>query len=261
METYEEIHMKLIWSGLADEKYYDYIAKYCLPSWIKLPGEKYIIHDSSVINIKGLNIIDWQKVPNNSSKFLTSTDRKKSLNFWRKMQSQVWAIRNLKECDALILLDTDIEVLDFDERKFNLMLDDFLRTDYIWATGESQRRGHDSGFIVFNVRHPKLSELTDYYENMWDSGRIFDLKKSYDGHVVESMFEQYPSYKIPNADYGSGFHVYDLGFVHYGSKIPKRLRQTHKGSGAEIVKEFTADKIIKKTKHPWAEHGPWKSDI
>ena len=140
------------------------------------------------------------------------------------------------------------------------MLEDFFHTDYIWATGLSQRRGHDSGFIVFNMNHTRLHELVDIYENIWNSGTIFDLKKSYDGHAVESMFDQYPSYKIPNIDYGSGFHVYDLGLVHYGSKIPKTLRRTHTGTGAEIVKEYTADKIIKHSKYPRAVQGPWKDD-
>lgn len=255
--------MKIKWSGLADERYYEHIAKYCLPSWKKLPGEKYIVHDSNVINYKFFNIINWDTVVNYNSKYwLTYNNNKRKTNsFWKKMQSQVWAVRNIKDCDFLILLDTDIEVLDFDKKKFNAMLNDFLKTDYIWATGESQRRGHDSGFIIFNMHHPRLTELIDHYENIWDSGTIFNLKKSYDGHAVESMLaDNFPSYKIPNLDYGSGFHVYDLGFVHYGSKIPKQIRKESTLPGSKIVEDYTKDKKIKMTKHPWAEHGPWKDD-
>lgn len=238
--------MKIKWSGLADEKYYEYIAKYCLPSWNKLPGEKYIVHDSNKINYDFLNIIKAKKVENYDAPFwAVQKERKKTNNFWRKMQSQVWAVRNIKDCDFLVLLDTDIEVLDFNEEKFNSIMDDFLKTDLIWATGRSQRRGHDSGFIVFNMQHSKLHELIDHYENIWNSGAIFDLKKSYDGHAVESMFDLYPSYKISNTDYGSGFHVYDLGFVHYGSKIPKKIRAESLDTGTEIVEEYTKGKKVK----------------
>jgi hypothetical protein len=255
--------MKIIWSGLADAKYFEFIAQYCLPSWKKLPGEKYIVHDDKIINYNFINVVDWETVVNFESQYWVTYNngKKKTNSFWKKMQSQVWAVRNLTNCDILVLLDTDIEILKFDKKKFNAMLEDFVNSEYVWATGQSQRKGHDSGFIVFNMQHPKLQELINYYENIWDSGKIFDLKKSYDGHAVESMLAgDYPSYKIPNIDYGNGFHVYDLGLVHYGSKIPKKIRQTSKLSGEDIVKDYTADKEIKWTKHPWAEHGPWKEE-
>lgn len=241
---------KIFWSGLADKDYYDYIAKYCLSSWKKLPGEKTIVHNDNIINLPFLKIINQDTVLNRECDFLKTNPKKKTLNFWRKMQSQVWAIRNLTSCDFLVLLDTDIEVLDtFNEEKFNLELDKFKESNLPWATGRSQSRLHDSGFIVLKIDHPLIRELTDYYENIWESGKIYELKKSYDGHAVESMFEKYPSYKIMNTDYGSGFHVYDLGFVHYGSKIPKSLRANFNGPGIELVKKHTENIITKKYKN------------
>lgn len=242
--------MNIAWSGLADRGYWDHIAKYCVPSWIKLPGDKFIIHDDNLVNINGIGVIsqetvvdydcDWINIHNNK--------KKKTNNFWRKMQSQVWAVRNLKGYDFVVLLDTDIEILDFDEKMFEVELAKFIDSGLIWATGRSNSRCHDSGFIIFNINHPRLKELIDCYENIWETGSIFNLKKSYDGHAVESMFDLYPSYKIMNTDYGKGFHVYDLGLVHYGSKIPKELRATHVGPGADIVSEYTRDKIVKKYK-------------
>ena len=239
--------MKIKWSGLADEKYYEHIAQYCLPTWKKLPGKKYIVHDSTAIKNKHLNIVNWNDVVNYNSKYWVTYNngKKKTNSFWKKMQSQVWAVRNIKDCELLVLLDTDIEVLDFNKEKFNDMLKEFLSTNYVWATGQSQRRGHDSGFIIFKMDHPQLHELINYYENIWDSGEIFNLAKSYDGHAVESMFDLYPSYKIPNTDYGGGLHVYDLGFVHYGSKIPKKLRQTSTQTGQQIVDNYIKDKKLK----------------
>jgi len=242
---------KICWSGLADKDYYEYIAKYCLPSWKKLPGEKVIVHNDNVVNFPFLRVINQDTVLNRGCDFLKTNPKKKTLNFWRKMQSQVWAIRNLTSCDFLVLLDTDIEVLDtFNEEKFNLELDKFKESNLPWATGRSHSRLHDSGFIVLKIDHPLIKELTNYYENIWESGQIYKLKKSYDGHAVESMFEKYPSYKIMNTDYGKGFHVYDLGWVHYGSKIPKSIRNSNPDkSGAEIVADYTKDVKVKKYKN------------
>lgn len=249
METHKELHMKIKWSGLADEKYYEHIAQYCLPSWYKLPGEKYIITDGNSVQYDFLNIVKWKHVVDNNAPFLKiQKERKKTNNFWRKMQSQVWAVRNIKDCDFLVLLDTDIEVLDFNNKLFEQELDNFVNSGHVWATGRSQSRLHDSGFIVFNMNHPKLHTLVNEYENIWNSGEIFNLAKSYDGHAVESMFEKWPSYKILNTDWGLGMHTYDLGFVHYGSKIPKELRRSKQCSGQEIVEEYTKDKIAKKYK-------------
>lgn len=235
------------WSGLADEKYYEYIAKYCLPSWEKLPGEKFIVHNSDTIDLPFLQIINQADTLNKESKiFLQYKAKKKTLNFWKKMQAQTWAIRNIKDCDFIVLLDTDIEVLDFDEKLFNNEIEKFVESNYVWATGRSHSGHHDSGFIVFNMNHPDLHTLVDEYENIWESGQIYKLRKSYDGNAVESMFDKWPSYKIMNYDYGSGFHVYDLGFVHYGSKMPKSLRSKFVGPGIDLVNEHTS-KIKLKT--------------
>tara|TARA_B110000285_G_scaffold66152_1_gene76045 strand:- start:41 stop:799 length:759 start_codon:yes stop_codon:yes gene_type:complete len=251
MEAYEEFYMKIIWSGLADAKYYEYIAKYCLPSWEKLPGEKYIVHDSNVINEKYLTIRDWKDVGNYNAPFWKiQKSKKKTNNFWRKMQSQVWAVRTLTDCDYLVLLDTDIEVLDFDQLLFEEEINNFKDSGYIWATGRSQSRLHDSGFIVFNMNHPELYTLIDHYENIWDSGEIFTLRKSYDGHAVESMFERFPSYKIMNTDYGQGLHIYDVGVVHYGSKMPKQMRAECTGDAKKMLDDYTREIIVKRYKDP-----------
>ena len=239
---------KLNWIGLADDNYYKVIAQFCIPSWTKLPGSKFIIHDADSIKIKGIDVINWNIVPNNDSKFLKISSSKKTWSFWRKMQSQVWAIRNLKDCDFLILLDTDIEILEFDAEQFEKELDIFKESNLIWATGESNRGGHDSGFIIINTKHPLLTELTNYYENIWETNKIFELEKGYDGHAVESMFTMYPSYKIKNRDYGAGLHVYELGLVHYGSKIPKALRAEWKGDGKSLVEKRLSEIVIKKYK-------------
>lgn len=242
--------MKVKWSGLADENYYEYIAKYCLPSWYKLPGEKFIINDGKSIQHDFLNVVKWKHIVDNNAPFLKiQKERKKTHNFWRKMQSQVWAVRNIKDCNFLVLLDTDIEVLDFNQELFEQELNNFAESGYVWATGRSQSRLHDSGFIVFNMQHSSLHALVNEYENIWNSGEIFNLKKSYDGHAVESMFERWPSYKIMNIDYGKGLHIYDVGVVHYGSKLPKAMRKEWPADPQKKLQEYIEPIIVKRYKN------------
>lgn len=243
---------KVLWSGLADEKYYNVIAKYCLPSWTVLPGDKNIIHDGNSIHIDSIRITPWDEADNKKSKFLLRNPSKKVWSFWRKMRSQVWAARKFKEqYDFVVLLDTDIEILNsFDKNKFEEELDKFIDSDLVWATGRSQSRLHDSGFIILNTSHKLYDNVISDYEDIWegDDCKLSLLAKPYDGHAVESMFEKHPSYKIMNTDYGKGLHVYDLGMVHYGSKIPKSIRSNSTDLGHIIVNEYTKDIIVKKYK-------------
>lgn len=224
--------MKIAWSGLADKKYYEYIAKYCLPSWGNLPGDVYLVTDDVTLPVKGMTVVDYNSIENKESKFLAGS--KKVHNFWRKMQSQVWAIKNLTQYDYVVLLDTDIEVFNFNNEMFAEIINDFEQSGLVWATGRSQRGGHDSGFIIFNMSHAARLPLINTYENIWESGEIEGLDKAYDGNAVEMLLETTPSLKIKNNDYGKGLHIYDVGVVHWGSKEPKADRAAAK-SGVELV--------------------------
>jgi hypothetical protein len=228
---------------LADSNYYHRIAKYCLPSWDKLPGDKYIVHDGNDINILNINIVDWKYAFNRSNTFTKKCSRTKPLNFWRKMQSQIWALKNLRQYDWVVLLDTDIEIFKFNNEEFNNILNGILSSNVIWATGQSQKNKLDAGHIVVNMRDSRLNELMYDYENIWESGNIFKLRRYYDGEAVESLITgKWPSYKINNIDHGGGLHTYELGTVHYGSKIPKMLRALWDGNYNFLIEEMINDK-------------------
>lgn len=241
--------MNIAWVGLADNNYWDYIAKYCVPSWKNLPGDRYIITDNkNLVLDKDFKIVDISQILKTDTPFLKRKEGSAKVhNFWRKMQTQVWAVNFLKEYDFIILFDTDIEVFDFDLNLFDEILKKIKEDNFVWATGQSQRKGHDSGFIVVNMSHDKTLELFAEYEDIWDSGKINTLHKAYDGDAAENMLEKYPSLKIRNIDYGKGMHVYNLNVVHWGSKEPKAERAAAK-SGRDLLdrklKEITP-KIFK----------------
>lgn len=241
--------MNIAWSGLTDEKYWEYIAKFCVPSWEILPGDKYIITDSDQLNLPYAEIIKQETVLNKNAKFLKLSDNKKQGNFWRKMQSQVWVLRNLKEYDWLVLLDTDVEIIDFNQDKFYEEIENLKKSNLVWATGQSQLRKLDAGHIIVNMHHPQLDDLITHYENIWETGDIFKLNRPYDGDAVESMFLLYPSYRLKNRDYGKGLHIYEFGTVHWGSKEPKSLRNTWHGDGKSLVENRLSEIVIKKYKN------------
>lgn len=238
--------MKIAWSGLADKKYWEYIAKFCVPSWNQLLGDKYVVTDDMSLPITGVTLIDYNSIENKNSRFLAGS--KKVHNFWRKMQSQVWAVKTLTDYDFVILLDTDIEAIEFNTEEFYRIIDNFKKSGLVWATGRSQRQGHDSGFIIFNMAHPDKDMLISKYENIWESGNIVNLPKAYDGDAVESLLLEHESYKVYNVDCGKGLHHYQgLNIVHWGSKEPKQLRSTA-NSGKDLLKEKLENLIIKKFK-------------
>ncbi len=235
--------MRVAWSGLADSVYYHNIAKYCLPSWRKLPGDKYIVHDAKDITDPNFFVVDWNQVYNKYNKFTTFCGKTKPINFWRKMQSQIWALRNLRNYDWVVLMDTDVEIFNFSNEEFLNILKGIRDNNFIWATGQSQKNKLDAGHIIVNMRDHRLDQLMYDYENIWESGDIFKLRRYYDGEAVSSLISsKYPSYKIKNIDHGGGLHTYTLGTVHYGSKIPKMLRALWDGNTDFLVDQMIQDK-------------------
>lgn len=240
---------KLAWAGLADDIYWKMIARFCIPSWEHLPGDKFVIHDSNSIRESHISVVPWKDAYNENAKFLKTTNKNKTINFWRKQQSQLWAVRNLKKYDFLILLDTDVEVIGWNQEEFDKVVEELLSSNCVWAVGESQLRKIDAGHILINMRHPDVDKLFSEYEDYWESGKIFDLAKTYDGHVIEELLKKYPHVKIKNRDYGSGLHVYGIGTVHWGSKLPKQLRSEWKGNGKDLVEKRLSEITIKNYKN------------
>ncbi len=218
--------LKIAWSGLADLNYWEWIAKFCVPSWKTLPGDKFLICDSTDIEISDITVVPWDTVVNANSKFPTQYSRgRKQTNFWRKMQSQVWAIKNLKNYDWLVLLDTDIEVHELKLEKLYNVLTQLQDRNLIWATGESNDGFLDAGVVVINVKHPDIDNFVKTYEDYWESGKIKSLEHGYDGDVVVEMLKMYESIKIKNFNHSQGMHSYDFGLFHWGSKESKPIRR------------------------------------
>jgi hypothetical protein len=135
-----------------------------------------------------------------------------------------------------------VEIVKFNQDVFEQILSGLIESKHIWATGESQLKKLDAGHIIVNMSDPRLDQLLYDYENVWESKKIFELNRAFDGDAVESLFEKYPSYKIKNTDQGGGLHTYTLGTAHYGSKIPKKIRSLWTGSTEDMISEMIKNK-------------------
>jgi len=223
---------KIAWVGLADKNYWDYIAKYCVPSWSVLPGDKFLVTDEvSLSSDHFLNLIYFDQIKNQNAVFTKHKISKKTTNFWKKMQAQRWAISTLTDYDWVILCDTDIEVINFNLNLFLDNLQDIKNQNKLWGIGFKRdmfEDSIDSGFISVNMKHPEVNKAFVEYENIWESGKIFNLKKSYDGNAMWEMVTNYPAFKFLETGLGDGKFLYDIGLFHWGGRLPKEIRRNLK---------------------------------
>lgn len=224
--------MNIAWCGVTDRHYWGRIAKHCVPSWNILPGQVFCINEEKNLNITGVTSISYQRTIETDCKFRSVADGAKIVNFWKKMRSQIWALDNLAWADVIVLLDTDIEAVAFDQDRFMQRARDFLTSQQMWAT--SHRQGCavtsdqayiDSGVIFFNPRHPDLRDWRNNYEAIWNSGAIWHLPRPFDGDAVVCMLRLYPSFRINHRNIAKGCNLYAWGMTHWGS-VSKQWRQS-----------------------------------
>jgi hypothetical protein len=230
--------MNIAWSGLSDYNYWTHIASLCVPSWKNLPGDKFLITDEKKFLIDGVSLIDWNDVANVDLGFpVNFSQGKKQTNFWRKMKSQIWAIKNLKKYDWVILLDADIEIYKFDDLLLEKILLGIKEKNVLWSVGKSLE-GVDAGFIIIDMAHNHLDNFFKEYEAFWEEGHILNLKNAYDGNVIEEMTKKYEPIFVPNIKIGPGQYYYEVGLYHWGSKDSKPIRKNLINSSEYIMERL-----------------------
>lgn len=215
-------------AGMCDKNYWEHIAKYCVPSWKMFPYDRVIISDDKDIVSKDFaTVLDQETFIDYNSNFNTKYCKKiKPFTFWKKMQGQVHAIKTYKNThDWLLFLDTDIELFDFNKELFDIEFEKLKQSNNIWTIGNYNLGGPDVGVIVFNLKHPNIDKLLDDYVNVWESGKILELGKAYDGEAVLYTTNKYPCNKLEMSHYINGLHIYDNGLCHWCGKSAKVIRQ------------------------------------
>lgn len=179
------------------KEYWYSTAKKCINTW-KLPGDVTVYIDQQHGDLDWLAEVPYHKhllsVP--KIKVDEFTNIAKVRKFWGKTCSQIVAVRNRKENERIIWIDSDVEqqqIIPID--LFNFSFEEpvaIMRsgiTDDCWETG----------LVIFNQENDKLNQFIKKYETNWnDEDILLSLWKPYDALVLGYTAEERGFYNLCN---------------------------------------------------------------
>jgi len=224
---------KICWVTSFNEKYFNYVGKISLPTWVHLTGDKFFLCEVNPAQIPSYaNKIDIrQDLINFHPEMQKDIERKakKAFKFFKKAFSIWYALERLsKDYDYVIWLDTDAII----QKPFDLTTL-LPGDDELFSTIIRGAHGCDSGFVAFNTQHKNFKNFPTEYINYYIEGRIWEMHNPWDAYILEdfSKREQIKNLYIGNRDDGScGFQDTELWeYVnHYWGKKGKINLEGHK---------------------------------
>jgi len=151
-----------------------------------------------------------EKCPNlklfkdNSERLLTTSDKKynnkikKTIKWCHKVYAMAHAIKN--NSGYLIFLDGDTETLG----KVNPAFAETLVGNNLFAVHFEKLKGKlhfETGLVVFNLSHHFSNWLANELTNAYDSLKIYNLHKTWDGYLFADLYQQH---KLPVKNLGEG---------------------------------------------------------
>ena len=103
-----------------------------------------------------------------------------AIKFCYKVFAQCHRIKNSK-AETLLFIDADTVTFDtppLTELVKLLPQDHF--TSYIGRPNNNKLPFAETGFIMYNLKHPNVREFADVFEDLYTSGKIFDLRYQVD---------------------------------------------------------------------------------
>lgn len=186
----------ITWVTSLSREYWEYCAKYTMPTWSRLPGDVVVVWDDKPIDFPiGRAYNFWKDVASLEDPWIkegmggTKADR-----FWKKSRVQVWAARKFK--GIVIWIDADIAVTNSISRPRALEL--LHPGKNVWGTldcgsDHPQKYDHiDTGIVSFNSRHQEFDKFIKEYSLMWYNGNIFECRQPYDHYAVTMLSKKWP---------------------------------------------------------------------
>jgi hypothetical protein len=182
-----------------DETYYRLVFKNVQSSWALAPGDQKFYLDQPIPALAN----DRRAVQSTMNlamcpKFLSGKETK----FWRKSRNIIQAVRESQaHYDYCVWIDADVKIL-----KSPLGADILPREHELFSvtnklidnppTREEKLKniylidlGIDTGFLAFNLRHPRLNELMNLYENYWHTPAMQNMIRKYDTYALMDIVE------------------------------------------------------------------------
>jgi len=174
------------------KSYYTSTAKYTMANW-NLPGELVVYIDQKEGDLNWLDDISHTKrllhVPKlNVADYID--DKTKVRKFWGKSCAQIHAIRNKPDNTRIVWLDADIEQL-VPSINEALFLTNFDKAVAMMKSNNQSADCFETGLVIFNESHKKLSLFTTQYEKFWQTEEdIKSCYKPYDNFVLGAIAEK-----------------------------------------------------------------------
>jgi hypothetical protein len=191
----------IVWVTGFNAKYYQLVFRKVMDTWQLLPGDQIFYADGIIDELGSDPRTRFFPIdPDTCPDFLTSNEAK----FWRKSRSIVQALReNSKSYDYCIWLDADVRVLRCSDIEHILPRhEDIFSVNHKVVKNPAthdQRLldpylvdlGIDTGFLAFNLHHPRLPELVDLYEDFWHTDIMAAMIRKYDTYALMHLVEQH----------------------------------------------------------------------
>jgi hypothetical protein len=184
-------------STFSDAGYYDY-AKHFVESCIKnIKNISVVIYKDNVdlqdtAHVKFLNLestcpdlVEFKK--RNSNKTFKDF-RFDGVRFSHKVYATIHAAQET-DLDYLIWLDADTEIYDTVDPTYFLK---FLpKGKFVGYVGRDT--ASETGFLIFDMRHPEANNFFDRYEWYYNSDEIYNLPEFHDGFIFDVIRKEFES--------------------------------------------------------------------
>lgn len=109
-----------------------------------------------------------------------------AIKFCYKVFAQCHRIKNSK-ADKLIFIDADtVTFAQPPIKKLEELLPDDNFTAYIGRPNNKKLPFAETGFVMYNLRHPNINNFADAFEDLYTTGKIFDLDYQVDCYTYDT---------------------------------------------------------------------------
>ena len=163
--------------------YWNNIAKQCISTW-DLPGRVTVYIDQTHGDLDWIKQIPYHcellHVPPLES--TQHANNAKIRKFWGKSSAQIHAVEHGNTNERIVWMDADIEQL----QTVPSELFDFEFNEPVAVLHSGQPNDEwESGLVIFNQAHGKLSQFMKHYSNNWNNNEVLaTLYKPYDAPVL-----------------------------------------------------------------------------
>lgn len=183
--------MNLQFITSVSKNYWYSTAKHCLATW-NLPGEIIVYIDQKEGDVDWFNEIPYKKRLLHVPQLKVADyidDKTKVRKFWGKSCAQIHAVRNRGEDTRVIWLDADIEQLQ--EIPDELFEFSFKAEVALMRSNTTSEDRYESGLVIFNQQHEKLTLFANQYEKFWKSEEdLLSCFRPYDNYVIGKLAEK-----------------------------------------------------------------------